>query len=296
MAQTLFKYTDAKTAELILQNRSRRWNAPERFNDPFEFKSPMEFSFEWEDLELHLVEEFTRLVTQSIEPELVEGGPTTQEIREFRTEYKESRPDMNHVQAVFRQPAAILTRMQKEKDLDAREFWQRMKREYRVICLSALPDNILMWSHYSESHKGIAFGFKPQSASSWLFAAKPVLYSKQVPSAASLEDFVAFLTSQRPQPRNEMAFQNAVFTKNLDWSYEQEWRVLAKDTTAGDELHSDWPFDPAELVSIYFGCRMDRESKDRIIAAARKLGTSISFFDMQDERIRFELTPLPLKS
>src|SRR5258708_22137862 len=143
MAQTLFKYTDAKTAELILQNRRLRWKAPELFNDPFEFKSPLEFGFEWEDLELHLVEEFTRLVTQSIETELVEGGPTTREIREFRTEYTEKRPHIDHVRAVFRQLAAILTRRQREKDLEARKLWRRKNREYRVDGLPCVSHQLV---------------------------------------------------------------------------------------------------------------------------------------------------------
>jgi hypothetical protein len=90
MAQTLFKYTDAKTAELILQNRRLRWKAPERFNDPFEFKSPLEFGFEWEDLELHLTEEFTRLVTQDIEPELIEGDQLREKFESFERSTKKS--------------------------------------------------------------------------------------------------------------------------------------------------------------------------------------------------------------
>jgi hypothetical protein len=203
---------------------------------------------------------------------------------------------LDHVQAVFRQVAAVLTRMQKERDLEGRELWRHMKREYRVVCLSAVPNNILMWSHYADSHKGIALGFEARSANSWLLAAKPVLYSKQVPTgAASIENFVAFITSQRPQPKNEMAFQNAAFTKSLDWSYEQEWRVLTKDTSMGAELYSDWPFSPAELVSIHFGCRSSKESKDKLTEAARNLGSTTSFFEMRDERIRFELTPIPIQ-
>jgi hypothetical protein len=96
----------------------------------------------------------------------------------------------------------------------------------------------------------------------------------QIRRSPAVEDFVAFLTSQRPQPKNEIAFQKAVFTKSLDWGYEQEWRVLAKDTAVGTNLFSDWPFDPNDLVAIYFGCRATPESKDKIIEAAKSLATS----------------------
>jgi hypothetical protein len=32
--------------------------------------------------------------------------------------------------------------------------------QYRVYCLSSLPDNFLMWAHYTDSHKGVCFGFE----------------------------------------------------------------------------------------------------------------------------------------
>jgi len=70
---------------------------------------------------------------------------------------------------------------------------------------------------------------------------------------------------------------------------------LTKDTTPNAELYMNRPFDPAELVSIYFGCRANQESKDKIIEIAKNLGTPISFFEMRDERIRFELTPVRLQ-
>jgi len=83
--------------------------------------------------------------------------------------------------------------------------------------------------------------------------------------------------------------------KSIDWDYEQEWRVLAKETSARADLFSYRPFDHTELVAIYFGCRTSEQAKDEIIAAARGLEIPISFLKMRDERIRFELTPMPIE-
>jgi hypothetical protein len=128
-----------------------------------------------------------------------------------------------------------------------------------------------------------------------LSGALPVSYARQVPNAASLEEYVGYLTGQRPKPSGENAFQKSVFTKSLDWDYENEWRILDKETTPAAQLYVDRSFDPRELASIYFGCRMPQESKASIIDAADRLGTPISFFEMRDERIRFELTPVPME-
>jgi hypothetical protein len=35
---------------------------------------------------------------------------------------------------------------------------------YRVCCFSSEKDNMLMWSHYGDSHKGIAIGFQTKNA------------------------------------------------------------------------------------------------------------------------------------
>jgi hypothetical protein len=81
MTHRLFKYTSAQTAASILLRKKLRWSAPELFNDPFEFKSPFQFNFDWRAVEISFTEEITRLITQDTEPELLEEGPTTKEIR-----------------------------------------------------------------------------------------------------------------------------------------------------------------------------------------------------------------------
>lgn len=44
------------------------------------------------------------------------------------------------------------------KDAYYDQTWRRTKRQWRVVCLSEVPNNILMWSHFTESHKGVVFG------------------------------------------------------------------------------------------------------------------------------------------
>jgi hypothetical protein len=271
-----------------------RWKAPQLFNDPFEFKSPFEFGFEWEELEVPLIDEMTRLVTQPEQPDLIEDGPTTSQIRNHRIAYAASEHSPSDVRRWYEGVVASIIDKLRSEDERYDRIWGTMKREWRVLCFSAVPNNILMWSHYAENHTGAVLAFEPCIESgSELGAAKAVYYSSEVYTATSLEKFVAFLTSQRPKPNNEMAFQRSAFTKSLDWGYEEEWRILTKDTREG--LFSDRPFDQKELVAIYFGCRTSAKSKDKILEICRSLGTSIEFFDMRDERIRFELTPVPLK-
>jgi hypothetical protein len=291
MIRQLFKYASIETAQAILQNRTLKWSAPELFNDPFEFKSPLELGFDWNEIRDPLVERFTRVIIQEEEPSLPLGNPIGLVIAMARQENPERDPakarrliDVSKLLEIWEQTT--------ERD---RKVWLEMKKKYRVLCLSAAPNNILMWSHYAQYHKGLVFAFEPKIGSnSSLLGARPVTYTKSVPVAGTMEDFLGYITGQTTQPDPAKAFENSVYTKSSDWAYENEFRIFDTMQDGESGFFSYRGFSPPELVAIYFGCRTTKESKDEITAAARSVGTPISFFNMRDERIRFELTSVPV--
>lgn len=78
-----------------------------------------------------------------------------------------------------------------------------------IISFTESIDNILMWSHYANSHKGMAIGFNPKH--DFFKGLQRVRY-----------------TTQRPDLRKE--FPNIVgvelFFKSEQWIYEKEWRLV----------------------------------------------------------------------
>jgi hypothetical protein len=289
MAQRLFKYTSAQTATSILLRKKLRWSAPQLFNDPFEFKSPFQFNFDWSVVEVSFIQEMTRLITQETEPELLEDGPTAGVIKISRKLYKAA-PDLDSLTESRRQIAAQISEREKAPELLYAQKWHEMKRKYRVVCFSEVATNILIWSHYADSHKGVVLGFQSNEG----FARK-VSYSRDVPSPVTEEDYVGYLTSQRPKPRPKDAFTKSIYTKSEDWIYEQEFRGFRMSGAAGDGLFDDIEFDPGGLKEIYFGCRILTSSQEEIIAASRTFQAPILFFQMLDEPGRFELTPVKLE-
>jgi Protein of unknown function (DUF2971) len=295
MIPRFFKYMPVDTAMLVLGKRTLRWSAPDLFNDPFEFKSPFALGFEWDDVEKPFYDEFSRVVTQASDPPLApaDKNSAVAAVLAARGVYKGADPAVviDKVRAGY---PAMLKRWKEGAEED-RQTWELWKHQYRVLCFSAVSDNILMWSHYAKKHEGVVFAFEPKlELDSALLAARPVFYSREVPNAGTLAEFVKYVTGQWPQPSRVGIFEKSVFAKSVFWAYENEWRVLDKEATSGPDLHSDRPFDPRELVAIYFGCRTPQAAKTEIIAAAKALGTPVSFFEMRDERIRFELTPMPI--
>lgn len=75
----------------------------------------------------------------------------------------------------------------------------------KVSCFSEVNDSLLMWAHYGDSLKGACLCFDTSKDSALFSNAQKVQY-----------------TNLRPRIGNF----NEYFTKSIDWSYEQEWRIV----------------------------------------------------------------------
>ena len=150
--------------------------------------------------------------------------------------------------------------------------------EYRVYCLSSLPDSFLMWAHYTDGHKGVCFGFRTESDR--FCGALEVRYSKTYPEIdLSREDELGFL-------------HDGQLTKGEQWAYEREFRLLAKEGGRQKVLSvrdGFAPFEPRDLSKVIAGCLM-READLRAlreIIGRRKI--PVPLYQMQPGRDRYEL-------
>ena len=119
-----------------------------------------------------------------------------------------------------------------------------MKDEYGVLSLSAKNDNILMWSHYADYHKGFCIQFK-RSATNPLGATQPVKYVKEYPSFNYFDDLPGNIAKK------------TIFTKSCDWSYEEEWRGIQKANT-------EVRYTEDMITGIIFGLRIPDQHKREI--------------------------------
>ena len=122
-----------------------------------------------------------------------------------------------------------------------------------------------------------------------------MVYSLEVQVAATLEEYVGYLTGRKPKPEAPNAFQRSAYTKSSVWAYENEWRILDKKHPVDQGEYVYRSFHPEELASVYLGCRMPPENRESIIKAVAKWEPPVSLFQMRDERVRFELTAEPIK-
>lgn len=145
-----------------------------------------------------------------------------------------------------------------------KEFWESKSELisnldhsfYGVLSLAKKNDNILMWSHYADFHKGYCIGFDTISLMKFLcdkysdngFKIGPVKYQSKYPQI----DF-------NKQQEVETSFIRC-FTKHLCWEYESEYRIVFHNFV--DEVISY----PKEIVKeIYLGCKMSESHCDEVL-------------------------------
>lgn len=143
-----------------------------------------------------------------------------------------------------------------------------------VLCFVERPDNLLMWAHYADAHKGVCLEF---DTSEWLFRlAGKVSYSQTYP--------IVDTASQSPSHLADTIF----LTKSAEWAYEQEWRIVSQpglssldltvqalaDALIGPGVHHM----PLHLLRrIIFGVNASPENVALVRRWVREANLSVSF-------------------
>ncbi|MCH7989143.1 MAG: DUF2971 domain-containing protein [Planctomycetes bacterium] len=148
-------------------------------------------------------------------------------------------------------------------------------RKVGILSLTERNDDILMWSHYADEHKGICIEFRTDIDSSFFVKAEPVAYSKKYPQLNLLE----VVTNEKIR-----AAAPWMLTKSVHWKYEREWRVL--DFVAGRGIRTF----PAECLSgVYFGCRTPPDEKETVMAWVSAMPHSVAVYQATESPAHFRL-------
>ena len=140
-------------------------------------------------------------------------------------------------QAQSRQAVRLAMRRVEEHGFDriAKATLTSTVAEAGVTCFSARRDSMLMWGHYSASHRGVCLRFRLDRSLPFFMQALQVFYRRERP---------AF-----PWPNDDdMNILNDVFLSKADyWSYENEWRIIWQGGPG------EFSFPPGLLDGVIFG-------------------------------------------
>jgi hypothetical protein len=138
-------------------------------------------------------------------------------------------------------------------------------QNYGIYSLSRKPNDILMWSHYAQSHAGICIGFKEDITHhfrcyDWPIWLMEVLYETEHPFKKILEDLH---TKSRFNSVNVFAnhcmlgqalLEAALTIKHESWKYESEVRVIS-------EMNGFQSFNTSAIDCVILGMNISKSDE-----------------------------------
>lgn len=226
----VYKYRnwDDANHKRMLANNELYLASPQYFNDPFDKGIPEDYTLLKTDEEKynHVFE-----LTTKLKDSLKARGLTFDEAMKI---------GLDRISDIKKfQNNAI-----KESIRYHSEFWG-------VLSLSAIWDNILMWSHYGNNHKGFCIGFDEEKLRlSGLFGAGGnVKYTDVYPSI---------------HPRDVSFGFESTHVKAIDWEYEKEYRltkVFYPTVSASDRIVT---VDNTFFKEVILGCEFPENQVNEI--------------------------------
>jgi hypothetical protein len=206
-----YKFTSATRAIEILITKQLWFSSPENFNDPF-------------DCNIHLIDfEPNDEQIKMIINEKVAGNR-----KKRREEIKKNKQNAYRIRNQFAEQSDEIT------------------QKSGICCFSEKNDNILLWAHYGDSHKGVCLKF-----------------SSEISEIGTMTRMVEYKDSlKRASFFNEQgkSILHLFFTKAADWKYENENRIVRMLENGKTEFKIEY------LTEIIFGCKTHKS----VIAKVKK--------------------------
>ena len=266
-----FKYVTADTAEKILESGKLLWRAPHLFNDPFDHQVTYRFPFSGDEAAEKLYEAQVKFIFENDEPVMVQQktlGLLSLVLRKRQLKGAAKEDALQSLLIGANETAGRLEQFQN----DFNSTLVNLLSHSRVLCVSETNENVVMWSHYSEEHRGAVIKLNCVDAlDDNLLIARQVSYTDTFPDFISVDDWVAGHLGLTTIDYQRMAFDLA-YIKHKDWSYEREWRVhipLLPTEPVGDGT-SLYLKHPETFGALYLGCRMPMDKQLRLIEIASR--------------------------
>lgn len=266
LPELLYKYRrwDNQNDRRLLTHNEIFFSSPRRFNDPFDFGIPLRFDLADEDYLSELYEKIRNSGYMDIDrAESISGQNREQVVRQIK-----------HSQFYLADHASAI---------------ENRFKEFGIFSMSAVPDNILMWSHYSDSHCGFCVGFDTQKLDEFrkrelgAFLKRKRLVKGQMyfVEVHYCCDYPCLI----PSKENHLLIPLESFgAKAIDWSYEREYRLILHGST--DTVKR---LDENAIVRVIMGCKMPDDSKNALIEILKARSQRVVLFQAKMKEGSFGL-------
>lgn len=182
-------------------------------------------------------------------------------------------------------------------NIDAQQYYRDKQRELEVCCFTALPHNKLMWAHYAAGYKGYCVEFNVNNPD----LIYPVIYDDTIPDnlGQMYQKFYDLRSEMCSNPSVVLCnYENRkvilqinypLFSKDVCWKYEGEYRILASSLEPNGELRSIAEYG-LEITKIVVGACCTCDNCQKLKETARTLNIPITKISWDNELALIEET------
>jgi len=232
----LYKYRDFDRDALNLRTISHAefWFASANsLNDPFD----ADFQFNFDGLDSDIAEKWVR----SAVPAEAGDARAMEVLTEFRTD------------------PGVRERMYQD-------FLEYTYRRFGICSLAGSKDNLLLWAHHADKHKGFCVGLSKEILEEFVRdkISKGTLLELVAVCYTQLRYIPNFFKTML-HPEDTFDISKIIGTKSIHWSYEGERRLVLWDkSNIAEQLGHD------TIREVILGCRISPENKERIISLCKE--------------------------
>ncbi len=261
----LYRYMSAQRAESILAESKLYFCAPSSFNDPFDCQIRPSF---YGSKELYRRIAF-RLATDR-------SPGLSRNARRGMVRNVREKTNPRFFEEIF-------------------EKWQHeFLNKSGMLCMTEKRDDILMWSHYADGHRGVCLEFEYAIGKGFFGQALPIRYLSHFPQLNFAKTFGSRRATQRADFLLE--FGNTIFlSKASQWSYEKEWRLI-EFAMEGFNKFGLRSFPPEALKGVILGCQVLEGTRNRISKLVTSRSTPTSLYRAVPSSGQFGLEVEPLET
>lgn len=141
-------------------------------------------------------------------------------------------------------------------------FYMNSKEKVGVCSLTTKRDNKPMWSLYANAYKGYCIEFELPSFEEMTYDILPVIYAKRFNNGIinAITQFViggiVCKISNGKVANGVESFYELICTKDSDWSYQNEWRILGDANSKISSL---------KIKRIYLGFMVSKRNEQLIL-------------------------------
>lgn len=140
-----------------------------------------------------------------------------------------------------------------------------------IYCVTAVNDNILMWSHYANNHSGFCVGFDSTKLFNYFSGGREIDYRNKFPNISPLEPL-----------EKRMLYQD--YIKASFWNYEIEYRLIKSNfSNKVLKLEKD------VITHIIMGHKMNNSQRSDLIKITKHELPNTKIFEAKPKQNSFEL-------